>query len=161
MRDLNPYICQFDPALHTFSYVQRKSAFLLTAILSASAKAFNSSVHRSLQAHAEDLFTTCFRTGKKSPEIIQAILILTYWKEPDDTRAWLSTGYVIRMCMELGWHKLVPKSQKEREAMSDLQRMEARSVERTWLLLFVYDRRWVFSSFHHHFKGSLTLDHRL
>lgn len=143
MRDLNPYIFQFDPDLHTLGYVQRRSAFLLSAILAVSAKAFNPSVYHILQSHAEDLFTRCFRSGKKSTEIIQAILVLTYWKEPDDTRAWLSVGYVIRMCMELGWHKITPKSRKDLEALSNIEWKENRNIERTWLLLFVYDRRYV------------------
>lgn len=141
MRDLNPYVCQFDTTLHTFAYVQRRSSFLLSAILAASAKAFNPSSHRPLRDHAEELFTRCFRSGKKSTEIIQAIMVLTYWKEADDTRAWLSIGYVIRMCMELGWHKLSRKSSKERENLKDVESREVRSIERTWLLLFMYDRR--------------------
>lgn len=144
MRELNPYICQFDPILHTFSYVQRKSAFLLSAILAASAKAFNPSLHASLREHAEEMFMKCFRTGKKSTEIIQAVLVLTYWKEPDDTRAWLSVGYVIRMCMELGWQKLTPKSEQKYRSMNETEQREVRNIERTWLLLFVYDRRCVF-----------------
>lgn len=144
MRDLNPYICQFDPNLHTFGYVQRRSPFLLSAILAAAAKAFNPSVHLALREHTEDMFVKCFRNGKKSAEIIQAIIVLTYWKEPDDTRAWLSIGYVIRMCMELGWHKRSPKSEKELAEMDNIAKLECRSIERTWLLLFVYDRRQVY-----------------
>lgn len=141
MSDLNPYVCQLDPALHTFEYVQRKSSFLLSAVLSVAAKAFNPIYHRSLQSHAEDLFTKCFRNGKKSTEIVQAIMITTYWKDKDDTRVWLSIGYVIRMGMELGWHKLTTRTKTEREAMSELQNRETRNLERTWLLLFIYDRR--------------------
>lgn len=141
MTHLNPYICQFDPVLHTFAYVQRRSPFLLSAILAASAKAFNPSVHSALREHAEYMFAKCFSKGKKSTEIIQAILVLTYWKEPDDTRAWLSIGYVIRMCMELGWHRRSPVSKDTLEQMDVVTWRELRSIERTWLLLFVYDRR--------------------
>lgn len=79
--------------------------------------------------------------GKKSTEIVQAILILTYWKEPEDTRAWLTLGYVIRMCIDLDWHKLAPKSTHQRQDMTEKQCREARNIERTWLVLFVYDRR--------------------
>lgn len=140
MNDLNPYVCQLDPALHSLEYVQRKSSFLLSAVLSVAAKAFNPTYHRSLQMHAEDLFTKCFRNGKKSTEIIQAIMISTYWKDKDDTRVWLSIGYVIRMGMELGWHKLSARTKTEREATSEFLNRESRNVERTWLLLFIYDR---------------------
>ncbi|KAL1304419.1 hypothetical protein AAFC00_003417 [Neodothiora populina] len=140
MRDLNKYICQFDPALHTFDYVRRSSPFLLTAMLAASAKAFKSTSHSGLLNHAEDLLATCFRKGKKSVDIVQAILVLTYWKEPDDTRAWLSVGYVIRMCIELGLHKITPSSQDKDADRDELSIRERRNVERLWLLLYFYDR---------------------
>lgn len=139
MQNLNPFIAQLDPSLHTFSYVRQKSSFLLSAMLATAAKALNPSFYAPLQAHTDRLFTESFRRGKKSTEDIQAILILTYWKEPDDSRVWLSIGYAIRMCMELGWHKLGLNKSKRPE--TDTERREARNIERTWLLLFVYDRR--------------------
>ncbi|KAL0780296.1 hypothetical protein CaCOL14_004780 [Colletotrichum acutatum] len=66
-------------------------------------------------------------------------MILTYWKESEDTRAWMLLGYVIRMGMELGWHRLAPYSPQS-IAVTDLERRQARNIERTWLVLFVYDR---------------------
>jgi hypothetical protein len=101
---LNPYISQLDPRLHTFDYV-RRSSFLFTAVLAMSAKIFSPAVYHTLYDHAQDLYTESFRNGTKSTEIVQAILILTYWKQPQDTRAWTSVGYAIRMCMDMGWHK--------------------------------------------------------
>ncbi|KAH6886902.1 hypothetical protein B0T10DRAFT_76029 [Thelonectria olida] len=137
---LNPYISQLDPVLHTFSHVRHKSAFLLSATLAVAAKAFNPALYDRLHEHAHDLFTSGFRHGTKSTETAQAILILTYWKEPQDTRAWTSLGYVIRMCIDLGWHNLAPASPNTLAAMSEAERREARNVERTWYVLFVYDR---------------------
>ncbi|KAH8807279.1 hypothetical protein F5884DRAFT_788875 [Xylogone sp. PMI_703] len=137
---LNPYISQLDPVLHTFPYVRRKSPFLLNSILAAAAKIYNPALYPSLRKHAEDAYLETVRTGAKSTEIVQAIMILTYWKEPEDTRAWVTLGYVIRMCMDLGWHKLNAKSTQHRQGMTEKQRREARNVERTWLVLFVYDR---------------------
>lgn len=141
MNVLNPYISQLDPVLHTFSYVRQKSAFLLTSILAASSKIYNSALYPTLHKHAEDLYLETVRTGTKSTEIVQAILILTYWKEPEDTRAWVTVGCVIRMCMDLGWHKLTPTSSLSRQVMAEKERRGARNIERTWLVLFVYDRR--------------------
>lgn len=147
MRRFNPWICQFDPELHTFAYVRKRSAFLLTSIVSAAAKVFNPSLRPSLQAHADRLFGESFSQGTKSAEVIHAILVLTYWKEPEDTRAWLSIGYVIRMCMELGWHKLhINKRdnslvQAQQDQALEASRRALRDSERLWLLLFVYDRR--------------------
>ncbi|CEL05501.1 hypothetical protein ASPCAL06619 [Aspergillus calidoustus] len=138
MQKINPYISQLDPVLHTFNFL-RKSPFLLTTVLAAAAKAFESSLYAKLNAHAEALFATCFRRGDKSTEVIQAILLTTYWKEPNDTRAWTSVGLAIRIAMDLGWHQLSPWASRK-DGLSELQRREIRNVERTFLVLFVYDR---------------------
>ncbi|KAJ5630371.1 fungal-specific transcription factor domain-containing protein [Penicillium longicatenatum] len=135
----NPYISQLDPALHTFSYVRRKSSFLLSTILASSAKAFNPTFYPKLHEHAESLLAKNFLSGIKTTEIAQGTLILTYWKEPRDTRAWVLLGYVIRMCTDMGWHKFLP-SQSQNHTMSESERRETRNKERTWFLLFVYDR---------------------
>ncbi|KAK8058573.1 hypothetical protein PG994_009021 [Apiospora phragmitis] len=110
MNSLNPYISQMDPELHTFNYVRQKCPFLFTAMLAAAAKALHPELYPKLHHHVEELFGQNFRLGRKSTEIAQAVLIMTYWKEPDDSRAWISLGYVIRMGIELGWHRLKPSS---------------------------------------------------
>ncbi|EXF78510.1 fungal specific transcription factor domain-containing protein [Colletotrichum fioriniae PJ7] len=120
--------------------IRRDSSFLLTAILAAAAKAFNPALYRKLRDHAEDILASTFRKGTKSVETAQAVMILTYWKESEDTRAWMLLGYVIRMGMELGWHRLAPYSSQS-SATTDFERRQARNIERTWLILFVYDRR--------------------
>jgi len=109
-------------------------------MISASAKAYNPVLHLELHNHAEKLFIDCFARGKKSPEIIQAILLRTYWKQPDDTRSWSHIGYAIRLCMELGWHKLTTP-RKETSLDTELVIRQKRNIERTWMVLFVYDRR--------------------
>jgi Fungal specific transcription factor domain len=141
MRCLNPYISQFDPSLHTFTYIQEKSSFLLSAILSASSKAFHPPLHAQLQAHTEALLGKAFIQGDKSVETVQGILVLTYWKEPKEARTWLLVGYAIRMCIELGWHRL-PDLSEGSEAASEIVVREHRNIQRTWLVLFVYDRRY-------------------
>ncbi|KAL4805782.1 hypothetical protein BDV18DRAFT_160657 [Aspergillus unguis] len=138
MQKINPYISQLDPGLHSFAYL-RRSPFLFTAVLAAAAKAFQSTLYPNLHAHAETLFAESFKRGEKSTEIIQAILLLTYWKEPNDTRAWTSVGLAIRMAMDLGWHKLSPGASHKQD-LNEIQRRELRNMERTFLVLFVYDR---------------------
>jgi hypothetical protein len=141
MKHLNPFISQLDPSLHTFRYVREKSSFLFATVLAAAAKLLHPALRKALLSHAEDLFLASFRCGTKSPETIQAILILTYWKEPRDNRAWLSVGHAIRMAIELGWHQLGSDGMRPQENMSDRQAIQFRNIERTWLVLFVYDRR--------------------
>lgn len=84
------------------------------------------------------LFSRALRHGVKSPEIVQAILVLTYWKEPDDTRAFVNVGLAVRIALELGWHKTGVRSPFSHEGCDDRCK---RNIERTWLVLFVYDRR--------------------
>jgi len=141
MRCLNPYISQLDPKLHTFDYVRQKSSFLLTTILSTSSKAFHPSLHPSLRSHSEKLIGEAFVRGTKSTETVQGILIFTYWKEPDEIRTWLLVGYAIRMCIELGWHKLESTKESTTTDHDELLVRERRNIERTWLVIFVYDRR--------------------
>ncbi|KAK2002618.1 fungal-specific transcription factor domain-containing protein [Colletotrichum falcatum] len=140
MVHLNPYISQLDPQLHTFDRVRQQSAFLLTAVLAAAAKAFNPALHQKLRDHAEDILADSFRTGIKSVETAQSIMIMTYWKDSEDTRAWMLLGYVIRMGMELGWHRLTSYSPQRSASRTDLQNRQVRNIERTWFVLFVYDR---------------------
>ncbi|EXJ78909.1 hypothetical protein A1O3_08409 [Capronia epimyces CBS 606.96] len=140
MNKLNPFINQFDPVLHTFAYIRRRSPFLMSSILAAAAKAFNPSLHLDLRAHTETLMARSFSKGVKSIEAVQAIMVSTYWKEPDDSRAWLSIGYAIRICFELGWHNLGTDAFNGPNSQTELERREVRSMERTWLVLFVYDR---------------------
>lgn len=142
MKNLNPFVSQLDPSLHTFSFVRETSSFLLTTILAASAKLLHPSLYCDLLAHA-GLFMKQFRHGSKSAETIQAILILTYRKNPDDSRAWLSVGYAIIMAIELGWHQLGTDAMKYPENLSEHHMRYLRNLERTWLVLFVYDRRYL------------------
>jgi len=141
MTSLNPYISQLDTQLHTYSRVSEKSSFLLTTTLAAAAKAFNPALAPRLRKHAEKLLGEHLLRGTKSIETAQAIMIMTYWKDADDTRAWMYLGYVIRMGMEMGWHRLVAHKVSTSDLSTGLTARQARDIERTWLVLFVYDRR--------------------
>lgn len=85
-------------------------------------------------------------SGEKSLEIIQGVCLLTHWKESNDTRAWMFIGYAIRGGLELGLNKLKPSIlDKPMQLVSgfeeEMELREQRSKERTWLVLFIYDRR--------------------
>lgn len=136
---MNPFICQFDPVLHTFKYIRSKSPFLFSSVLSAASKIFTPALYPKLHDHAESLLRDILCSGQKSTEIVQGICTLTYWKEPSDSRAWLFVGYAIRACIEMGWHKL---SSTPLPSTTELAVRERRNKERNWLMLFVYDRRY-------------------
>lgn len=142
MMHLNPFVSQLDPDLHTMEWVRAKSSFLFTTTLMAAAKSLNPALYSSLRDHAEVLLLDAFRCGTKSAEVVQAILIMTYWKDPDDTRAFVNVGLAIRIAIELGWHDLESCSRFSSQHTETYTR-ELRNAERTWLVLFVYDRRFV------------------
>ncbi|KAL4924582.1 major facilitator superfamily domain-containing protein [Aspergillus undulatus] len=77
-------------------------------------------------------FLTPWQAGLK-------IILLTYWKEPNDARAWTSVGLASRMTFDLGWHKPSPQA-GHKENLTDLQRREFRHIEQTLLVLLVYGR---------------------
>ncbi|EDN07411.1 GAL4 & fungal specific transcription factor domain-containing protein, priB [Histoplasma capsulatum] len=143
---MNPFICQFDPRLHTLKYIRTRSSFLFSAVLAAAAKIFKPSLYSKLHEHVEHILKDVLSSGKISTEIVQGICLLTYWKEPSDSRAWLLVGYAIRAAIEMGWHKFKPPplhhtEGSTREPMeSEIEVRELRSKERSWLMLFVYDR---------------------
>ena len=142
MKYMAPYIIHFDPALHSFEYIRRRSSFLMVSILSASARIFNPELYRKLYDYSEQLLSKTFLSGAKSVEIVQAIMMKTYWKEPDDTRAWQLVGYACRMCVELRGRRTLLANRKPLPTTAlagDIR--ERRNLERTWLTLFVYDRR--------------------
>jgi hypothetical protein len=143
MKHLNPFVSQLDPSLHALGYVRESSSFLLSVLLTTSAKLLHPSLYCDLLTHADGLFMQQFRRGSKSVETTQAILILTYWKRPDDNRAWLSVGHAFRMAIDLGWHQLGTDAMKPPENPSEHHSRCFRNVERTWLVLFVYDRSYV------------------
>lgn len=91
---LNPFINLFDPALHTFEYVQQRSPFLLTVLLMCSAKFFKPEFYPQCKKTATEMAVQAFAEGWKSIEVVQAFACMTYWKEPDDNRTWTYIGYV-------------------------------------------------------------------
>ncbi|KAI2318456.1 hypothetical protein LOZ00_003308 [Ophidiomyces ophidiicola] len=138
---MNPFICQFDPAIHTIHYIRTRSSFLFAALLAAAAKVFSPQLYFNLHDHVEFLLRDILGSGQKSTEIVQGICLVTHWKEPSDSRAWMLVGYAIRACMEMGWHKLSPTNMAPPGRREDeLELRERRNKERTWLMLFVYDR---------------------
>ncbi|KAI5358971.1 hypothetical protein Slin14017_G112540 [Septoria linicola] len=142
MMHLNPFVSQLDPDLHTMEWIRAKSAFLFTTTLMAASKSFNPALYSSLRDHAEMLLPDAFRRGTKSTEVVQAIPIMTYWKDPNDTRAFVNVGLAIRIAIELGWHEMESGSRFSSQHTETYTR-ELRNAERTWLVLFVYDRRFV------------------
>ncbi|WEW57044.1 hypothetical protein PRK78_002503 [Emydomyces testavorans] len=114
-------------------------------LLAAAAKVFSPHLYVRLHDHVEFLLSDILGSGQKSTEIVQGICLVTHWKEPSDSRAWMLVGYAIRACIEMGWHRLSPTNLDPAENgpgghEKEMELRERRNKERTWLMLFVYDR---------------------
>ncbi|KAF8333940.1 fungal-specific transcription factor domain-containing protein [Cantharellus anzutake] len=134
---LNPFICLFDPVLHTVGHVRKACPFLFTCIIMAGCKFWKPHLYPACQQLAHDTCVKVFANGVKSVGIVQSFACMTYWKEPDDQNTWTYIGYACRMAIELGLNRYISKPKEDE---SDQQLRERRDRERTYLVLFVHDR---------------------
>lgn len=82
---LNPFICLFDPELHTVEHVRAKCPFLFTCLIMAGCKFWKRDKYKKCQMLASKLAVTAFSQGWKSVEVVQGFACMTYWKDPTDT----------------------------------------------------------------------------
>ncbi|WWC72419.1 uncharacterized protein I206_106381 [Kwoniella pini CBS 10737] len=95
MSKIAPNVYIFDQALHTYDYVQKTSSFLFCVILATAAK-FSSNIngytHKKCLALAKDQILRVFADDIKSEQTIQALFVLTEYKEAEDENAFLLLG---------------------------------------------------------------------
>ncbi|KAF8742075.1 hypothetical protein RHS02_03324, partial [Rhizoctonia solani] len=125
---LNPVIALLDPTLHTPIYVRRRSRLLYTAILAAACRFFKPSHFKPVHDLAQLLLGRALSDGISSVEYIQALLIMTYWKEAEDKSTFRKLGLAIRMAFELNLHH----ARAEPLPVDELQARERLNEERTW-----------------------------
>ncbi|GAA6008223.1 hypothetical protein JCM10207_000044 [Rhodosporidiobolus poonsookiae] len=138
---LNGYVILLDPFLHTVPFTRRTSSVLFTTMLAVSAKFFRPDLYMTLLSYAKQLIGRGIVDGKASVGLIQAILCLSYWKEPNDSSAWLRIGLAIRMGLQLHLHaqRSGPLPADEHEARLQIDR------ERLWAVLICFDHTYFLS----------------
>nr|GAT58033.1 predicted protein [Mycena chlorophos] len=134
---LNPFINLFDVTLHTAKRVRARCPLLFTTLIAAATKFFRPELYKSCQKLAHELAVRAFAEAWKRVEVVQAFACLTYWKDPDDNRTWTYIGYACRMAIELGLNRYCATPPANE---TELQRIERRNRERTYLVLFTHDR---------------------
>jgi hypothetical protein len=98
------------PPDNTFQSVRLRSPVLLSSILYASARFHRPLLAPLLQAHARTLAYRAVSTNECAIETVQALFILTFWKNPADQTAWMDSGCAIRMGQALGLHRSIEKT---------------------------------------------------
>ncbi|KAI0710432.1 fungal-specific transcription factor domain-containing protein [Cerioporus squamosus] len=132
---LNPFINLFDPALHSPSYVRSRSPFLFTTMLMAICKFFRPAAYPAVKQLADEWCVYTFSEMQESVEIVQAFACMTYWKEAGEKKTWYYIGMASRMAIALRLNRQVRQLSE-----TELQMLERRNKERTYLVLFVHDR---------------------
>lgn len=92
----NAYIAILDPALHTPNYVLKTCPILHTAICTVTAQTYAPEQYKVLLKRANFMLGKAFERGDQDIGIVQALSILSCWKEPHDKGGWLRLGYAIR-----------------------------------------------------------------
>lgn len=137
-RHLNPMIAILDPnrkcparfpltQVHTLDYI-RGSTILFTAVIAVGSRFIRKELHQPLLTHAQMILNRATATGDVNIGIIQALLILMYWKAPSDRSAWVKIGIAIRLGYQMGMH--IPRT----EPLPEDERLARiiRNAERTW-----------------------------
>jgi hypothetical protein len=117
--------------VHTLRQLRESSTILLTAILAASAKFFHRTIRPALLSHAQTILSRSVLVGECSTGTIQALMLLSAWKEPTDRSSWVKMGIAIRLGYQLGLH--VPRT-----GPLPADKHQARLLmdsERTWIVL--------------------------
>lgn len=135
----------FDPSIDTYVSIKERSPFLLCALLMVGAKVRDGPVVSDLQAlllheateHAKDRVFE----SKCTVEDVQALLLLAGWSHSMGGVGWLTAGHAIRVAVELGAHKALPRLEKI--LASDSSHPESHrpliTAARTWLALYVFE----------------------
>ncbi|CAE6484996.1 unnamed protein product [Rhizoctonia solani] len=126
---LNPLIALLDPALHTPNYVRTRSSVLFTAILTVASRFARPEAWENCNSLAQTLLGRALGDGICSIEYVQALSLLTFWKDSRDSSSWRKVGLAIRMAYELNLHE--PRS--EPLPRIELLAREQLNKERTWL----------------------------
>lgn len=111
--------------------MRQTSTLLLTAVLAASAKFFHRTLRKSLLMHAQTILGRALMVGECNIAVIQALIILSSWKETTDRSSWVKMGTAIRLGYQLGLHvpRKGPLPQDDGEARLIVD------SERTWIVL--------------------------
>ena len=111
----------------SFSLLQRWP-LLFTTILAVSAKFFRKELYDALANHSHTLLLRAVFSGQSSLDIVKALILMVFWRDPSDRSASIKIGIALRLCQQLNLH--IPRTQR---LPADRERADyIRDSERTW-----------------------------
>jgi hypothetical protein len=155
-RTLNLLVPILDPVLCTVELCQKGCPLLFTSILTITSKVLRPRAYRSCLLLANKLMGQVVEQGQCSVEVVQAILILVHFKEPEDSTGWRRIGYAIRMALELRLNHFRPKTNNHDTPSQDTTTARRHlNGQRTWLNLLISDYHM---AIHHSLPRMITDD---
>jgi len=90
--------------VHHLASVRTTSKPLLSAIIWVAARFWFPEIATSCFDHLEHVLSRAIFAGQTDLELIQALLLSTFWRKPGDKSNWIKTGMAIRMAQVLNLH---------------------------------------------------------
>jgi hypothetical protein len=149
---LNLLVPILDPLVTRADICQQQCPLLFTAILTITSKVLRPKAYMSCLLLANKLVGQAVEQGLCSVSIVQAILILVHFKEPEDNTGWRRIGYAIRMALELRINDFRSRFIAEEDSWEARLRLNG---QRTWLNLLISDYHM---AIHHSLPRMITND---
>ncbi|KAM0789182.1 hypothetical protein ACM66B_000029 [Microbotryomycetes sp. NB124-2] len=135
---LNPMTSLLDPTLHTAYFCRTRSAFLFSAILTATSKVMYPAIYVDAIRFLNSLFGQAFEHGVHNLELVQALALAAFWADATDDTGARKVAFAIRSAFELGCHKRAKRPLPE----DDFEARMIMARERTWMYLTIADHRF-------------------
>ncbi|KAL7422098.1 hypothetical protein Q5752_002741 [Cryptotrichosporon argae] len=166
LRHFNPNMPLLDPAVHTHDAVRADCTLLYTAVLSVTSRylarldlsrrrtqAQAADAHRQIRVMANTHLASAYAAAASSVHVVQAMVVLSLWKEPDDDKA----GYHFNRAVILAREQQIGRvySHDELARMPGREKREVRMRQRLWMSLFATN-----SIFHMQFRQPMLISFR-
>ncbi|TDL22666.1 hypothetical protein BD410DRAFT_212347 [Rickenella mellea] len=142
-----PVLPVFDPRTDTFDSFKTRSPLCFCSILTVGAKVRDgpnppSVLQEALHQEAITMSKESIFSGIDGLEKVQAMLILAAWSRTSGGAGWLAAGHAIRLAVELGMHRSVPRLAKrmleKRPVDPDIDNVLI-AAARVWCSIYVFE----------------------
>lgn len=129
-------IALFDPYLHTLHYTMTNYPLVFSSIIAVAAKFSRPDLFPACSEICNRLMALAAAEDLCNLDHVQALSILSFWKESGDTTSWRKIGRAIRMAFELDLHISHLKNTNEPD---EIVNREIMNRQRTWMQLCCFD----------------------